>query len=174
MTTTTTTTDNANSGAVPTDSTEPPEAGQTTPTSENENETPVGEQDDQHADDDAQDDSTRSNREKRYRLRLREAEQQRDELADTLTRTRQAIVASVVAGSGYAPKVAELVSADMDALLTDDGLPDPEKIAGALTSVVAEFGFARQPRPLKPNPQQGSTSGHPGTKSSWAGAIKGE
>ncbi|OBK00163.1 hypothetical protein A5638_00645 [Mycolicibacterium fortuitum] len=126
------------------------------------------------ADDDAQDDSTRSNREKRYRLRLREAEQKRDELTDTLTRARQAIVASVVAGSGHAPKVAELVSADMDALLTDDGLPDPEKIAGAPTSVVAEYGFARQPRPLKPNPQQGPTSGHPGTKSSWAGAIKGE
>ncbi|OBI62935.1 hypothetical protein A5667_00100 [Mycolicibacterium fortuitum] len=168
-------TDNAtNSAATEGDSTETPEAGgQTTPPGENEAETPVGEQDDQHADDDAQDDSTRSNREKRYRLRLREAEQQRDELADTLNRTRQAIVASVVAGSGYAPKVAELVAADMDALLTN-GLPDPEKIAGALTAVVADFGFARQPRPPQPNHQQGTSSGQPPANPSWAGAIKGE
>lgn len=168
-------TDNAtNSAGTDGDSTEAPEAGQTTPRGENGAETPIGEQGNQDADDDAQDDSTRSNREKRYRLRLREAEQQRDELVDTLTRTRQAIVASVVAGSGYAPKVAELVSADMDSLLADDGLPDPEKIAGALTSVVADFGFARQPRPPQPNHQQGSAAGHPGGKSSWAGAIKGE
>lgn len=168
-------TNNATNSAVTEgDSTETPETGQTTPPGENEAETPIGEHDDQHADDDAQDDSTRSNREKRYRLRLREAEQERDELADTLTRTRQAIVASVVAGSGYAPRVAELVSADMDALLTEDGLPDPEKITGALSAVVADFGFARQPRPPQPNRQQGTSSGQPPANPSWAGAIKGE
>lgn len=129
--------------------------------------------DEQDQDDDAEDGS-RSNREKRYRLRLRDAERERDELADTLTRTRQAIVSSVVAGSGYAPRVAELVAADMDNLLDDNGIPDAEKIVSTLAAVVADYGFARQPRTPAPNLQQGSTNGGGSAgKASWADAIKG-
>lgn len=145
-------------------------------------ETPASEVDDQDADQDADqdddaddaDDGSRSNREKRYRLRLRDAERERDELADTLANTRAAIVSSVVAGSGYAPRVAELVAADMDKLLDDNGIPDAEKIVSTLAAVVADYGFARQSRPPKFNPQQGSTNGGGAAgKASWADAIKG-
>ncbi|WP_396912451.1 hypothetical protein [Mycolicibacterium sp.] len=169
-------TDNANNAAVQQDSTITPEAGETTPTGDNENQTSAGEPDDteQHADDDAQDDSSRSNREKRYRLRLREAERERDEARDLLARTRQAIVADVVDRSGYTDRVAELVCADMDALLNDDGMPDPENVGAALAAVVKDYGFARKPRPPQPNRQQGHASGHSGGKSSWAEAIKGD
>ncbi|MBB2990254.1 hypothetical protein FHR72_001722 [Mycolicibacterium iranicum] len=160
------------------------QAGHSGPASTDDNRPPASEPNDQHGDDtddrddaeqdDDADDGSRSNREKRYRLRLRDAERQRDELADTLTRTRQAIVSSVVAGSGYAPKVAELVTADMDKLLDDNGIPDAEKIVSSLAAVVADYGFARQPRTPAPNLQQGSTNGGGGAgKASWAGAIKG-
>jgi hypothetical protein len=158
------------------------QAGHPGPASTDDNRPPASEpDDDQHGDDrddadqdDEHDDGSRTNREKRYRLRLRDAERQRDELADTLTRTRQAIVSSVVAGSGYAPRVAELVAADMDKLLDDNGIPDAEKIVSTLAAVVADYGFARQPRTPAPNPQQGSTNGGGSAgKASWADAIKG-
>ena len=155
------------------------QAGHPGPASTDDTRRPASEPDDQHddeqhADDDAQDDGSRSNREKRYRLRLRDAERERDEVTDTLTRTRHAIVSSVVAGSGYAPRVAELVAADMDNLLDDNGIPNAEKIVSTLAAVVADYGFARQPRTPAPNLQQGSTNGGGGAgKTSWAGAIKG-
>lgn len=158
------------------------QAGHPGPASTDDNRPPASEpNDDQHNDDrddadqdDEHDDGSRTNREKRYRLRLRDAERERDELADTLTRTRQAIVSSVVAGSGYAPRVAELVAADMDKLLDDNGIPDAEKIVSTLAAVVADYGFARQPRTPAPNLQQGSTNGGGGAgKASWADAIKG-
>lgn len=134
-----------------------------------------GTEDDTDDQDDDTDDGSRTNREKRYRLRLRDAERERNELADTLTRTRQAIVSSVVAGSGYAPRVAELVAADMDQLLDDNGIPDAEKIVSTLAAVVADYGFARQSRPPHPSPAQGHQSGQLGGvgKASWADAIKG-
>lgn len=153
------------------------QAGHSGPASTDDNRPPASEPDDQHDDaeqDDNADDDSRTNREKRYRLRLRDAERQRDELADTLTRTRQAIISSVVAGSGFAPRVAELVAADMDKLLDDNGIPEVEKIVSTLAAVVADYGFARQPRTPAPNLQQGSTNGGGSAgKASWAGAIKG-
>ncbi|MGP4058975.1 hypothetical protein ACTWP6_29905 [Mycobacterium sp. 4D054] len=173
-----TVTDNANNVAGQQDSPPDAQAGHPGPASTDDNRPPASEPDDDQHDDDQDDehddDGRRTNREKRYRLRLRDAERQRDELADTLTRTRQAIVSSVVAGSGYAPRVAELVAADMDNLLDDNGIPDAEKIVSTLAAVVADYGFARQPRTPAPNLQQGSTNGGGGAgKASWAGAIKG-
>ncbi|QZT64455.1 hypothetical protein [Mycolicibacterium austroafricanum] len=186
-----TVTDNANNVAGQSDSADAAQAGQPGPASTDDNRPPASEPDDQHDDtddqddaeqDDDADDSTRSSREKRYRLRLREAERQiaqrdaqiaeRDEL---LARTRQAIVSSVVVDdSGYTPRVAELVAANMDALLDDDGVPDPQKVVDTLGAVVTDYGFARTPRPPRPVLQQGHTNGGgaPGN-SSWAGAIKG-
>tara|TARA_B100000519_G_scaffold56920_1_gene47562 strand:+ start:131 stop:664 length:534 start_codon:yes stop_codon:yes gene_type:complete len=175
---TTTDTDTARHGA-------DAQAGHPGPPSTDANRPPASEPDDDQRDadaddrddadqDDDADDGSRTNREKRYRLRLRDAERQRDALADTLTRTRQAIVSSVVAGSGYAPRVAELVAADMDTLLDDTGIPNAEKIMSTLAAVVADYGFARQPRTPAPNLQQGSTNGGGSAgKASWADAIKG-
>ncbi len=158
------------------------QAGQPGPASTDDNRPPASEpddrpdeRDDEHDQDYADDDGRRgSRREAKYRVERNEARRQRDELADTLTRTRQAIVSSVVAGSGYAPRVAELVAAEMDKLLDGNGIPDAEKIVSTLAAVVADYGFARQSRPPKFNPQQGSTNGGGAAgKASWADAIKG-
>ncbi|GAA1225110.1 hypothetical protein [Mycolicibacterium alvei] len=125
------------------------------------------------AEPDDQDDDGGSNREKRYRLKLRETERERDQLADTLARTRAAIVDSAVNAAGVDPRLLAAAGHTLDTMVGEDGLIDREKLADAITETAREFRVPPKGRPPHPNHQQGHASGHPGTKSSWSGAIKG-
>ncbi|MGV0777723.1 hypothetical protein [Mycolicibacter kumamotonensis] len=151
------------------------QAGDPAPASTDDNRTPASERDDDTADDqdDDQDDGSRSNREKRYRLRLRDAERERDELRDTLTRTRQAIVDTAVQAVGLDPRLLAAAGHTLDTLVGDDGLIDPAKLSEAVTVTAREFRITPKGRPPQPNRQQGTGSGQPPAKSSWADAIKG-
>lgn len=153
-------------------------AGHPAPASTDDDRTPASEQDADTADvqdddDDDQDDGSRSNREKRYRLRLREAERERDELRDTLTRTRRAIVDNAVQAAGLDPRLLAAAGHTLDTLVGDDGLIDPGKLSEAVTVTAREFRITPKGRPPQPNRQQGTGSGQPPAKSSWADAIKG-
>ncbi|MCG7583678.1 hypothetical protein [Mycolicibacterium sp. OfavD-34-C] len=160
------------------------QAGHPGPASDDDNRPPVsepGSQDDDGAEDDADDqdddtdDGSRTNREKRYRLRLRDAERQRDEARDLLARTRQAIVDTAVTAAGVDPRLMVAAGHTVDTLLGEDGLIDPDKLAEAIAATGWEFRVTPKGRPPQPNPAQGHQSGQLGGlgKSSWAGAIKG-
>lgn len=167
------------------------QAGEPGAASTDDNRPPASEPDDQHdqdlddqdlddADqdhddaDDTDDHGSRSNREKRYRLRLRDAERERDEARDLLARTRATIVDNTVTAAGVDPRLMAAAGHTVDTLLGDDGLIDAAKLADAITATAREFRVP--PLPTRPAPvlQQGHTNGGgtPG-KSSWAGAIKG-
>jgi len=164
---------NANEGVQQQDSLPDAQAGHPPPASIDTTDPPASESDTDDQDDDDQDDGSRSNREKRYRLRLRKAERQLAERDDLIARTRQVIVNDVVDRAGYTDKVAELVAADMDALLDDNGVPDVQKVVSAVGNITTEYGIIRKSRPPRANQQQGHTSGQPSSKPSWSDAIKG-
>lgn len=175
-------TDNATTNGTAQQQDSPPaaQAGQPSPAGTDTTDPPAsetGDQDDtnaeQHADDDAQDDSSRSNREKRYRLRLREAERQRDELSDTLERTRQSIVDNAVQAAGVDPRLMAAAGHTMDTLVGEDGLINHERLSEAVTDTAREFRISPKGRPPQPNQQQGSASAPPKSETSWSSALKG-
>jgi hypothetical protein len=89
----------------------PPDAGvqdDGTDTSTDADNTPNSEGDEHREDDDPAQSGTA--RERRYRLRLRDAERERDELRDTLARTRQSIVDTAVAAAGVDARLLPLVT----------------------------------------------------------------
>jgi hypothetical protein len=56
----------------------------------------------------------------------------------------------------------------------DDGLIDAERLAEAIADTQAEFRVAPKGRPPQPNPQQGTNTGQPQGKTTWAGVLKGQ
>lgn len=141
------------------------DAGETDP----DDETPTGEHDD--GQDDADDGDQLGNEAKRYRLRLREVERERDELRDTLERTRQAIVANAMRAAGLDGRLFAAAGHTVDTMVRDDGLIDHDALAEAITNTAREFNIKR-PGKLIPNPQQGSGSGgQPRGETSWSKAL---
>ena len=129
---------------------------------------------DEHADEGDQDDgSSRSSREKRYRLRLREAERERDELRTQLDALRQSIVDDIAEASGLPHP--ELLGHDHELtdFIADDGTVDRDKVTEAAAAAVQKYHI-RAPKTPKPNQQQGTGGGRSGGQSSWSGALKGQ
>lgn len=140
----------------------------------NDDSSPPGDgHDDDQGDDDQDDgkgDGKASGEAKRYRLKLRAAEKERDELAELLGRTRQAIVTGATEAAGLTQRHIAAAEISVENLLTDDGLIDADKLADAVNAAVAEFGIRRPPAP---NPQQGRPGGPAHDKASWSQALKG-
>lgn len=85
-----------------------------------------------------------SNREARYRLRLREAEAQRDALQERVTgMQRQA--AESIAGETLRKAAAIWAVAGLPDLLAPDGSVDPELVKAAAARAIDELGAARPP-----------------------------
>lgn len=139
------------------------EAGQTDPTTG----------DDTGATDGNQDDAKIGNEAARYRRRLREAERERDELRDTLAKTRQSIVDNAVAAAGLNPRLMVAAGHTLDTLVGDDGLIDHGKLSEAITNTAQEFNVAPKGRPPQPNPQQGRPGPPAKSEASWSSALKG-
>lgn len=155
-------------------------AGQTATTSSDPADPPVGEDDDQDdTDGDGLTDGASPNRERRLRHRAQAAEAERDALAETLGRTRQAIVDAAVQAAGFdAAAFGRLLAAaertaDSESVLNDDGMVDTDKLAEAIRLTATEYNVQARSAGLTPNPQQGNNGGRPGGSSSWSSALKG-
>lgn len=126
-----------------------------------------------HADDPtAGDGENVANEAKRYRLRLRETERERDALQQLLDRTRQAIVDHAVSAAGMDPRLMTAAGHTMETLVGDDGLIDHDALSAAIDTTAREFRVP--PSGLTPNPQQGSGGGPMSTATSWSKALKGK
>ncbi|MEO4038412.1 hypothetical protein V3N95_03835 [Micrococcaceae bacterium Sec6.3] len=105
----------------------------------------------------------------KYRTRLREAEAERDGIrADldgarqTVERLQRALVETTAAEALLDP--ADLWrhgGADLPELLTDDGVPDPEKVGAVVQSILTERRHLAKPRSPKPDMTQGGTGQAP-------------
>lgn len=141
--------------------------------------------------DDSQPDEKLGGREARYRRRLREAEAANEALVtehaaalasaesahaattDTLSRQRQAIVDATLAGAGLDPRLASAAGITADAVLTDDGLVDGQKLRTAVAAAVAEFGVSPRGKGPVPNRQQGNPSTGNGGGATWSSVLGG-
>lgn len=122
-------------------------------------------------DDDQPDQGGNSNSEARkYRLRLRETERERDQLRDTLERTRRSVVDHAVTAAGLDPRLLTAAGHSTESFIGEDGLIDHAALTSAITKTAEEFKVNR-PR-LTPNPQQGTGGAPPRRTSSWSEALK--
>lgn len=140
-----------------------PPPGEPAPTSDDDTETPGSEPDG---------DGGNGGREAaKYRRRLRETEAERDQLADTLARTRQSIVDNAVQAAGLDPRLLGAAGHSLDSLVGKDGLVSHDKLAEAISTTAQEFGLNRPG--LRANPQQGRGGPQSGTTASWSEALRG-
>jgi hypothetical protein len=118
--------------------------------------------------DDDQDGAGRG--EAKQRRRAQKAERERDELRDTLQRTRQSIVDKAVQTSGLDPRLLAAAGHTLDSLVGDNDLIDHAALADAVTATKREF---RVSNGLQPNPQQGHGGGVQARgEASWSKALK--
>ena len=117
------------------------------------------------------DDTDSSVRESRkYRRRAQEAETERDNLRELLTRTRQTIIDTAVTRAGIDPRLMTAAGRDnLEEYLTDDGMIDPGKLDAAITATATEF----RRRPI-PDPTLGRPTEAPkqGGRAVWDAAFK--
>ncbi|YAL82849.1 hypothetical protein ACMYYO_13140 [Dermacoccaceae bacterium W4C1] len=118
------------------------------PTKATEPEKDAVEQDSPEADDEGQ----KLGREAaRYRVRLREAEAERDALAERLEAAHRREAESIAGGpQGRLGKPAALWVGGVSVadLLSDDGVVDPQKVAAEVERVASELGLPRTPQPM--------------------------
>ena len=138
------------------ETTEGPDASQI---SQDGTEVPEGQDTSDGQDTDGQDDTDDGNpnyREARYRVERNEARAERDELRDSLERTRQSIVDNAVQAAGLDPRLLSAAGHSVDTLVGEDGLIDRSALAEAIAATKREF---RVSPGLLPNPQQWGYSG---------------
>ena len=112
----------------------------------------------------------RNNEAKRYRLRLRETEAERDKLTEQIAGHEQTIRALQrrlieTAAATTLRDPADLWRYDnleVTDLLDDQGIPDPEKIIAAVDNMTAQRRHLERPRTPKPDRKQGA-GGPPAT-----------
>jgi hypothetical protein len=96
----------------------------------------------------------------KLRKRAQAAEQERDELADTLTRTRQAIVDRALGEAGLNKRLLTAAGYTLDSLVDDEsGLISSDKLSAAVDEAVREFGVTPKSRRPAPNPLVGRGGG---------------
>lgn len=139
---------------------EQPAAGSTGPERGNDARTAADAQghDDSHDDTEHDDDGPNAEA-KRYRLRLRETEAERDQLAHRLEALqRQAVEAHAVA-AGIRPAALWASGAQIADLLDDDGTIDADRVRDACETATTELGLLTKPGPYVP--REGTNHGRP-------------
>lgn len=126
-------------------------------------------------DDEGQDDrgSNASRQAARYRVQLREAQDQNVTLAAALGLQQQAIVDMLVTSAGFDAKFSKLIESsgvELDDLLDDGGLVDPGKVRQAIVSTARAFNVQPNRRP-KPVSGQGQTGGSGGSGKGWSDLL---
>jgi glycine/D-amino acid oxidase-like deaminating enzyme len=77
----------------------------------------------------------------RYRIKLREAEAERDSLATRLANMQRSQIDAHITTMGVKPAAVWAAGAELPDLVGDDGVVDPEKIAQAVAKAKAELGI---------------------------------
>lgn len=107
-----------------------------------------------------------------YRVKLREAERERDDAQNLVNSTRQSIVDRAVAAAQLDQRHWAAADIPLTSLLGDDGLIDDAKLSAALDSA-AELTQLKPRRPA-PNPLAGRVGGgepQPSGKAVWDSAF---
>ena len=100
-------------------------------------------------------DSSNVKESRKYRRRAQEAETERDNLRELLTRTRQSIIDTAVRRAGIDPRLMTAAGhTELDAFLTDDGLIDSGKLDAAITATATEFRRRPIPDPTLGRPTE--------------------
>lgn len=114
-----------------------------------------------------------SNREAaKYRRRLREAEAERDALAERVETLQRAEVERIAGGASVKPAALWASGASLPELLTEDGTVDPEKVATAVQTARDQLGLAA-PRASNYVPREGATTGTRRSPDGMASVIRG-
>lgn len=106
----------------------------------------------------------------KYRVRLREAEAERDKLKASLESVRRQMVEERARKDLAKPAVLWALGVTVDSLLTDDGRIDMKKLDQVVKDAIRDYGLASGPEPLKPNSAQGQV-GSPRSHA-WADAMR--
>lgn len=83
---------------------------------------------------------TRNDEAARFRIRLRDTEAQRDQLAANAESLQRQSVEDLLAGTNVKPAALWKVT-DLDALVGDDGLVDENQVAAAVATAREHFGI---------------------------------
>lgn len=103
--------------------------------------------------------------------RVAEVEAEAAEHVATIGRLQKLHVEQMAAAAGVKP-AAVFAVAELAALLAEDGLPDPEKIAAAIDTAQEQLGVARYQPPIQRQLGMRSGAGVPQPKrDGWAGAF---
>lgn len=112
-------------------------------------------------DDDAGDGDGPGREAAKYRRRLREAETERDQLAERIGSLQRAEVERLAAVDGLRPAALWASGAELDDLLGDDGTVDAAKVSEAIGAAREQLGI---PKPAH-NTKEGRTVRRPGKPS---------
>ena len=85
----------------------------------------------------------------RWRVKAREAEQQRDALAAQLEAVRKDQINAAVVTMGLRPQALWASGVELTDLIGDDGVPDQQKIRQAFESARRELGIEAPRKPVK-------------------------
>lgn len=108
----------------------------------------------------------------KYRVRLREAEHQRDDALERVARLQRAAVDEVLSETGVDARLLDAAGHAVEDYLTDDGLVDRERLAQAARTVAIEFNVTAPRRPA-PVAMAGTAAGPAGSsgKADWDRAF---
>jgi len=106
----------------------------------------------------------------KYRRRLREAEAERDALAERVTTMQRADVERQAAHL-VRPESVWAAGVELADLLDDDGNLDPEKTETAINTAADKLGLEHVPRAPRPDPSQGA-KGDPPQSDPWTEAFR--
>lgn len=107
----------------------------------------------------------------KYRTRLRETEAERDTLRQTLATMRRAEVERIASTTLRNPAGLWAAGTELDALLTEAGDVDPEKVQAAASGAIEALGLAPRPDGMIV-PAEGNLT-RPATTDDMAAVIRG-
>lgn len=122
--------------------------------------------------DDSEGDDRPSREAAKYRRRLRDAETERDQLAQRLEAIQRAEVERLATAARMKPAAVWASGAELADLLTEDGAVDEQKVSDAITAAREAFGLAAPPRNYVPR-EGSSPSFRPRPEDAMVSVIRG-
>jgi hypothetical protein len=108
----------------------------------------------------------------KYRRKLREAEGERDQLAQQLTAMRRSQIDAQASDMGIKPAALWASGTQLEDMLGDDGVPDPEKITAAVNAARNTLGIHTAGRvQLGTRSGSGASANREHRQASWASAL---
>ena len=134
-----------------------------------------GSQPDTHDEQQTDDDTGLSRRDRRYREQLRAAEAERDTLRNTVESMQRREVERLAADHLTKPAALWTAGVELSSLLGEDGTVDPDLVLAAAQDARQQLGLEdpqakRRSGPVVP--REGTTVGSGGKSNSWSEAFK--